>query len=78
MINGYKRLSGEGLERYHFSGGWVLRGWIGWCQWIKKEFGDYPRREMLVKLGRMSKAEREEDTLVGAYLWEKKHNKGRN
>jgi hypothetical protein len=41
-------------------------------RWFKKEFGDYPRREMLVNLGRMSKAEREEHTWFGLYLWEKK------
>ena len=28
-------------------------------------------RRMLVELGRMSKAEREENTWVGLYLWEK-------
>jgi len=57
---------------YHFSGGWVFPGSIGFSQWIKHEFGAYPRREMLVELGRMSKAEREEDTWFGLYLWEKK------
>jgi hypothetical protein len=69
-LSGY--LSGEGFERYYFSGGWVFTGWIGFSQWIKHEFGDYPQREMLVELGRMSKAEREEDTWFGLYLWEKK------
>jgi hypothetical protein len=58
--------------------GWVFTGWIGFSQWIKKEFGDYPQREMLVALGRMRKAEREEHTWFGLYLWEKKHRKGRN
>ena len=43
-----------------------------------KEFGDYPPREVLVKLGKVSKAEREKDTLFGLYLWEKgKIKKGR-
>lgn len=51
----------------------MFPGWIGFSQWIKHEFGDYPKREMLVELGRMSKAEREEHTLFGVYLWEKKN-----
>ena len=51
---------------------------IGFSQWFKGEFGAYPSREMLVELGRMSKAEREEHALFGVYLWEKKRSKGRN
>ncbi len=50
----------------------MFLGWIGFSQWIKKEFGAYPKREMLVELGRISKAKREEHTLFGLYLWEKK------
>jgi hypothetical protein len=65
-----KYLSKEDFERYYFSGGWVFPGWIGFSQWIKYEFGAYPKREMLVELGKMSKAEREEHTLFGLYLWE--------
>jgi len=53
------------------SGGWVFTGWIGFSQWIKHEFGDYPKREMLVELGRVSRVEREEHTWFGLYLWEK-------
>jgi hypothetical protein len=41
----------------------------------QKEFGAYPKREMLVELGRMSKVEREEDTRCAVYLWEKKRRK---
>ena len=67
-LSGY--LSGEGFERYYFSKGWVFPGWIGFSQWIKKEFGAYPKRERLVELARMSKAEREEHILFGLYLWE--------
>jgi hypothetical protein len=48
--------------------GWVFPGWIGFSQWIKKEFGGYPQGEVLVGLGRMSKAEREEHTWFGLYL----------
>ena len=50
---------------------------IGFSQWFKKEFGDYPPREMLVELGRMSKAEREENTWLGLYLWETRKQKRR-
>jgi hypothetical protein len=73
-----KYLSGEDFERYYFSKGWVFSVWIGFSQWLKKEFGTYPPREMLVKLAKMSKAGREEHPLFGVYLWEKKHRKGRN
>jgi hypothetical protein len=44
-----KYLSKEDFERYYFSGGWVFTGWVGFSQWFKKEFGDYPPREMLVE-----------------------------
>ena len=67
-LSGY--LSGEGFERYYFSKGLVFPGWIGFSQWIKKEFGAYPKREKLVELGRMKKEEREEHALFGIYLWE--------
>jgi len=56
----------------------VFTGWIGFSQWIKREFGDYPQREMLIDLGRMSKGAREEYTWFGLYLWEKEHSQGRN
>ena len=72
-LSGY--LSGEGFERYLFSKGWVFPGWIGFSQWLKKEFDSYPKREMLVDLGRMSKAEREEHTWFGLYLWESSRKK---
>jgi hypothetical protein len=72
-----KYLSKADFERYYFSKGWVFLGWIGFSQWFKKEFGDYPQREMLIHLGRMSKAEREEDTWFGLYLEENKKQKER-
>jgi len=56
----------------------VFSGWIGFSQWFRKEFGSYPPREMLVEMASMSRVEREENTSFGAYLWEKKHRKGRN
>ena len=65
-----KYLSKEDFERYCFSGGWVFPGWIGFSRWFKKEFQIYPPRGMLVKLSRMRKAEREEDTWFGLSLWE--------
>jgi hypothetical protein len=52
------------------SAGWVFPGWIGFSQWFKKEFGLYPSREMLEGFAKMTKAEREEDTWFGLYLWE--------
>jgi len=67
-----KYLSGSDFERYNFSQGWVFPGWIGFSQWIKREFGDYPPREMLVELGRISKEEREESLWFGLYLLEKR------
>jgi len=54
----------------------LWRDYKGFSQWIKKEFGDYPPREMLVKLGRMSKEERVEHPWFGVYLWEKKGKRG--
>jgi hypothetical protein len=65
------------VRKYIMSAGWVFPGWVGFSQWFKREFGDYPQREMLVKLARMSKAEREEDTWFGLYLWETGNTKGR-
>jgi hypothetical protein len=50
----------------------VFPGWIGFSQWIKKEFGGYPKKEMLVELAKLSNVEREESALFGTYLWEKK------
>jgi len=49
---------------------------IGFSQWFKKEFGVYPPRKMLVDLGKMSKAEREEYPWFWVYLWELGEQKG--
>jgi hypothetical protein len=67
-----KYLSKADFERYHFSSRWVFPGWVGFSQWIKHEFGEYPQREMLVELGKMSKGELKEHVWFGLYLWEKK------
>jgi len=72
-IGKYLHMQSHHVRKYIMSAGWVFPGWIGFSQWIKWEFGDYPKREMLVKLARMSKAEREEYTWLVVYLWEKKH-----
>jgi hypothetical protein len=55
--------------------GWVFPSWIGFSQWVKKEFSYYPKREMLVELGKMSKAEREEYTWFWVYLRENRKRK---
>jgi len=71
-IGKYLHMQSYHVRKYIMSAGWVFSGWIGFSQWFKKVFGDYPPREMLVELGRMSKAECEEHTWFGLYLWEKK------
>jgi len=69
-IGSYLNIQSYRVRKYIMSAGWVFPGWIGFSQWFKKEFGVYPPREMLVKLARMSKEEREEHTWFGLYLWE--------
>jgi len=76
-IGKYLHMQSYPVRKYIMSAGWVFSGWIGFTQWFKKEFGDYPPREMLVELGRMSKAEREENTWLGLYLWETRKQKRR-
>jgi hypothetical protein len=73
-----KYLSSEDFERHCFSGGWVFPGWIGFSHWFRREFGDYPPREMLVELAKMNREERGEHTWFGLYLWESKKAKGRH
>jgi hypothetical protein len=58
-IGKYLHMQSYCVRKYIMSAGWVFPGWIGFSQWFKKEFGDYPPREMLVELARRSKAERE-------------------
>jgi len=77
-IGKYLHMQSYHVRKYIMSAGWVFPGWVGFSQWFKKEFGDYPPREMMVELSRMSNTEREEHTWFGLYLWEKKHRKGRN
>jgi len=77
-IGKYLHMQSYRVRNYIMSAGWVFPGWVSWSKWFKRHYGVYPPREMLVELGRMSKAEREEHTWFGLYLWEKKHGKGRN
>jgi len=71
-------LSEEDFERYHFSNGWVFRGWIGFSKWMKREFSCYPPKEMLIELAKMGKLGREKHLWFGLYLWEKGRNKGKD
>ena len=77
-IGNYLNMQSYRVRKYIMSAGWVFPGWVGFSQWIKREFGDYPPREMFVELGRMCKAAREEHPWFGLYLWEMKNNKRRN
>jgi len=75
-MGGYLNMQSYRVRKYIMSANWVFSSWIGFSQWIKKEFGDYPKKELLIGLGRMSKAKREEHTLFGLYLWETRKTKG--
>jgi hypothetical protein len=74
-IGKYLHMQSYHMRKYIISASWVFPGWIGFSQWCKKEFRAYPKREMLVELGKMSKAEREEHTWFGVYLWETRKQK---
>lgn len=60
------------VRKYIMSAGWVFPGWVGFSQWFRREFGDYPRREMMIELSRMRNEDREEHTWFGLYVWEKR------
>jgi len=72
-IGNYLNNQSYRVKKYIMSAGWVFPGWVGFSKWFKREFGEYPPREMMTGLSRMSKAEREEDTWFGLYFWEKKN-----
>ena len=76
-IGKYLNMQSYHVRKYIMSAGWVFPGWVGFSQWFKKEFGDYPPREMLVSLGRMSKEEREEGAWFGVYFGESRKVEGR-
>jgi hypothetical protein len=68
-IGNYLNIQSYRVRKHIMSGGWVLPGWIDFSQWVKKEFGEYPKTERLLELATMSKGGREDDTLFGLYLW---------
>jgi len=62
-IGKYLHMQSYHVRKYIMSAGWVFPGWIGFSQWFKKEFGDYPDQKypgILEKLARMSKRVRDE------------------
>lgn len=63
--------------KYITSAGWVFPGRVRFSQWFATQFGVYPPREMLIKLGTMSRAERQKDTWFDLYMWETTQTKGR-
>jgi hypothetical protein len=69
-IGNYMNMQSYRVKKYIMSAGWVFKGSVGFSQWFKREFGDYPSRELIIELSRMDNREREEYTLFGAYLWE--------
>ena len=71
-IGNYLNMQSYRVHKYIMSGGWVFPGWVGFSKWFRREFGEYPPRDMMIELSRMSTEEREEDTWFGLYLWEKK------
>lgn len=58
IVSGY--LSGEGFERYHFSGGWVFPYWWEFGRFYKKEKGIYVPDDELVRLSLITFEERRE------------------
>lgn len=49
----------------------MFEGWIGYSQWIKKQFSFYPTKDMLVELAKMDRGQRKAHTWFGLYVWEK-------
>jgi hypothetical protein len=74
-IGNYLNMQSYRVNKYIMSASWVFPGWIGFSQRIKKEFGAYPKREILVDLSKMSSEEREEHTWFSVYLWDSRKNK---
>ncbi len=48
-----KYLSDHDFERAYFSQGWVFLGWVGFSKWIRKNWGQYPPKIMLVEMAKM-------------------------
>lgn len=56
------------VKKYIMSAGWVFPGWVSWSRWFKKHYGVYPGQmypDILVKLARMSKGERDQIIIPG-------------
>jgi hypothetical protein len=53
-IGNYLNMQSYRVNKYIMSASWVFPGWIGFSQRIKKEFGAYPKREILVDLSKRS------------------------
>jgi hypothetical protein len=65
-IGNYLNNQSYRIKKYIMSAGWVFKGWVSWSRWFKKNYGVYPDQMypgILVKLSRMSKAERDEITM---------------
>ena len=74
-IGNYLNMQSYRVRKYIMSAGWVFPGWLGFSKWLKREFGEYPKREMMFELSRISKERREERTWFAMYLWETKKEK---
>lgn len=48
-----KYLAKEVKNRYWASYNWVFTGWVGFSKRVKRAFGDYPRRGLLVAMARL-------------------------
>jgi hypothetical protein len=74
-IDNYLNTQSYHARKHIMSAGWVFPGWTGFSRYFKKELGVYSPRQMLIDLGRTSKAGREEDTSFGLYQWENRRRK---
>lgn len=66
-----KYLSKDGSEEFvksYFSRGWVFPGWIGYSKWLKKEFAQYPPKDMLKNYHGMTKDDLKNDLWYSVYL----------
>jgi hypothetical protein len=62
-IGNYLNMQSYHVHKYIMSAGWVFPGWVSWSLWFKRNYGVYPDQmypDILVKLARMSKSERDD------------------
>jgi len=62
-IGNYLNTQSYRVRKYIMSSGWVFKGWVSWSKWFKRNYGVYPGQmypDILAKLSRMSKRERDE------------------